>query len=424
MVVVVDATGSMTLMRTDPDNPTGPQIQRFELARRLAAKRVNDAATVDPLGLAGGVQVFTFSGNSVTPWSATGPSATPVVLTPGQARSTILNNIAVTLARTALADSICSTATTAGNSGTAATTVRFLEVYSDGGENNSIGADCSGPYAETPEFPWTLDSWERKTYDFVTTRVPELSTVRGNFTLLFDDVTALTAQIQPAGAISDAAASAMARAGHVPSLAASGPPSDNAFFAQLAVGLNGTYTEIADTQTVLPVVADIDGNSVVDRNDALRLARNFGGPAIATLDLNQDGKVGFGDYAILKALLGTGTGTPAPDPYTASPTITCSGAKTVTIDGKVIEDAGITIHGNGSCRVIIRNSLIVSGAAAIRVRGSTELVIDNTIIVGEAKWLDARGATVLSAANSVLHGQQDVNGAFAYIDRGGNTFEH
>jgi hypothetical protein len=349
-----------------------------------------------------------------------------VVLTAGQARATILSNIAVTSDLTPLADSICSTATTAGNSGTGVTTVRFLEVFSDGGENDSIGADCSGVYADTPDFPWTPDSWQRKTYDFVTTRVPALSTVRGNFTFLFDDITTLAARARPAGATSDAAASAsvMARAAHARSLAASGPPSDNSFFAQLAVGLNGTYTEIADTQAVLPVVADIDGNSVVDRNDAIRLARNFGGPAIATYDLNQDGKVGFGDYAIVKGLFGTGTGTPAPDPYTTSSTLRCHFGQHLVIDGKAIEDAGPTvIDADDLCVITIKNSLIVSGNFAIKARGLLTVTVDDSIIVGESSWITAPrlSLVVVSAKNTVFHGKTTT--PYVYVNRGGNTFE-
>jgi len=422
MVVVVDATGSMETLRNDPDNPTGPQIQRFELARRLAARRVNDAATVDPLGLAGGVQVFTFSGSSMTPWDATGPAAAPVVLTPGQARSTILNNIAVTPFSTPLADSICSAATFAGTSGTGATTVRFLEVFSDGGENSSSGVDCSGPYAATPDFPWTPGSWERKTYDFVTTTVPSLSTVRGNFTLLFDDVTTLARKAASAGAASDVAATETAKS-NVRALAADGPPTDNEFFAQLAVGTNGVFTEIADLAQP-PVTADIDGTFAVDRNDAIKVARNFGGPASATFDLNQDGKVGYGDYAIVKGLLGTGTGTPAPDPYTTSNVLTCRFGQHLVIDGKAVEDAGPTvIDADNLCVITIKNSLIVSGNFAIKARGLLTVTVDDSIIVGENSWLTAAplSLVIVNAKNTVFHGKTST--PYVYVSRGGNTFE-
>jgi hypothetical protein len=172
----------------------------------------------------------------------------------------------------------------------------------------------------------------------------------------------------------------------------------------------------------VPVVGDLDGDFDVDRNDAILMARRFAAPAIPAFDLNGDGKIGFGDYALLLARFGSGSGTPAPDPYTQSPTINCA-AGTVTIDGKVIEGAGVTINTTSACRVVIRNSLIVSGTAAITVRGTALLEIDNSIIVGEGQWLNSTGATAMSAANTVFHGPRKLVGAFVLFDRGGNTFE-
>ena len=96
---------------------------------------------------------------------------------------------------------------------------------------------------------------------------------------------------------------------------------------------------------------------------------------------------------------------------------------TVTLDGKAIENGGITINTTGACRVIIRNSLIVSGTAAIKVLGTALFEIDNSIIVGEAQWLNSTGASVISAANTVFHGARRAVGALVILDRGGNTFE-
>jgi hypothetical protein len=77
----------------------------------------------------------------------------------------------------------------------------------------------------------------------------------------------------------------------------------------------------------------------------------------------------------------------------------------------------------GRTLLVQRIRLIVSGAAAINVRGLTLVEVDNSIIVGEGQWLDSTGSTLLSAANSVFHGPRKFSGVFAYVDRGGNTFE-
>ena len=191
------------------------------------------------------------------------------------------------------------------------------------------------------------------------------------------------------------------------------------FFAALSAGTNGDFTEVNDGAPV-PVFGDIDGDFDVDINDAIALARNFGGPATTTYDLNNDGKVGFADYAILLTKFGNGSGTPAPDPYvTSSPVLSCDHG--IVIDGQAIQDLNVTVASNGHCDITIRNSLLVSGSFALQTNGSVTLTVDNSIIVGETSWISGNGAVKLSAANSVFHGAAQAK--IKLTDRGGNVFE-
>jgi hypothetical protein len=403
MVVVVDATGSMTLTRTDG-------VQRFEAARQLAADRVFNAA-MEAGGLSA-VAVYTFdSFDGVQQWSTGGSGPAGAFVTPTQARSIILNNIAVSPFATPLADALCSTVDIANASGSASTTVRFLEFYTDGGENDSTGP-CSGPFSVSTSPPYDATSWQGLVYQHFVNITPAVTT---NATL-FTDVSGFAAFARPAAATNDAPSRPTPKVG---AFALADLVSDQDFFASLSVATGGDFTEVSDGAPV-PVFGDVDGDFDVDRNDAIALARDFGGPATRTFDLNDDGKVGFADYAILLTKFGTGSGTPAPDPYTTSGPISCSSGD-VVIDGQAIENLDITVSADKPCSVTIRNSLIVSGSFALTTHGSVNVTVDNSILVGETGWLSGNGAVKLSAANSVFHGA--AQGKFKLTDRGGNVFE-
>ncbi len=402
MVVLLDATGSMQTTRCDNS------LSRFDQSKLDAADRVTFAA-METGGLSG-VAVFKFSGSGTGIVAETAGFVTPFDAV------TAINNATVTSDLTPLANAMCSVIDTARASGSGATTTRFLEVFSDGGENNSVGAPCAGPYSTTNSPPFDAGppaSWQNLVYERTTNPLPAVTV---DATLYHNETGCplLAARIDPETA-------ALTAAGRqAPALSA--PATDVDFFSALATATGGNFTDVVDSAPV-PVIADLDGNFVVDRNDAILLARQFGAPATDAFDLNGDGKIGFADYQLLLKRFGDGSGTPEPDPYTPSEPITCRAEQTIRIEGKVIENSGLTIHGVGSCHVIIANSLIVSGTAAITVRGSAVLEVDNSIIVGEGNWLRSRGSVSLSAAGSVFHGPKTVSGSFTYTDRGGNTFE-
>jgi hypothetical protein len=405
MVVLLDATGSMQAVR-------GDGVIRYDQAKLDAANRVMFVA-----GQVGGlsqVAVYKFFGAGIVP-------VTAGFVSPFDA-ATAITASTVTVEVTPLASSMCDTVDIARASGSGATTTRFLEVYTDGDENATDPLHpCFGPASVSTTQPFDSGpppSWQFLVYARTTNPLPAVTV---DPTLYHDVSFAFAASARR----TNPEAAQLAALGRFPAARAAvavNAATDADFFSVLARDTGGTFTEVVDSAPA-PVIADLDGDFDVDRNDAIALARRFGATAFPAFDLNDDGKVGFGDYAMLVARLGTGTGTPVTDPYAPSQTVNCTGGRTVTIDGKVIENGGITIQSNGACRVIIRNSLIVSGSASIKVRGATLLQIDNSIIVGEGPWLDSGGATTLSAARSVFHGKQQVVGALVYIDRGGNTFE-
>jgi len=409
MVVVLDATGSMQTIR--PDN----NKMRYAQAKVDAEARVTLLAG-DVQGLSK-VAVYKFFGTGAvleTPISPTSPDG---FVTPGEAVAAIRAST-VTSDLTPLATAMCQAVDAARGSGSPSTTVRFLEVFSDGAENNSTTL-CAGPFSMILNTaPFDDGSWQNQVWDRTTHPVPVVTvdtTLYHSETGSFQFASAEDPETAQLAALGRRPANAFA------ATAAGGPATDADLFAALAADTGGTFTEVVDTAPV-PVVGDLDGDFDVDRNDAIIMARRFGAPAIASFDLDDNGKIGFGDYALLVARFGTGSGTPAPDPYQPGQTVVCNG-QTITIDSQVIEASSITIQSTGVCHVIIRNSLIVSGAAAINVRGLALVEVDNSIIVGEGQWLDSTGSTLLSAANSVFHGPRKFSGVFAYVDRGGNTFE-
>lgn len=403
MVVLLDATGSMQAIR--PDNSRS----RFDQAKLDAEDRVATVAG-EVQGLSQ-VAVYKFFGAGIAPQTTGFVSPFDAI--------TAIRAATVTDELTPLAGAMCSTVDIARASGTAGTTTRFLEVFTDGAENNTTAPPCAGPFSVTLNTaPFDTGSWQNLVWNRTTNPLPAVQvdpTLYHDVSGSFAFARSSDPEAAKLAALGRSQASALA-----PGLAAAATDAD--LFAALAADTGGTFTEVIDSAPV-PVVGDLDGDFDVDRNDAITMARRFGAPAIDAFDLNGDGKIGFADYALLLARFGNGSGTPAPDPYTQSATVTCLGANTVTIDGKVLENGGITIQSTGACRVIIRNSLIVSGAAAITVRGTAVLEVDNSIIVGEGQWLNSNGATVLSSAGSVFHGPKKVNGAFVLFDRGGNTFE-
>ena len=403
MLVLIDATGSMTLPRPgDVVNPT-----RFHAAKALATQRVLEQ---DALGL-DGVAVYTFQDASAT-------LRTPGGFVPTNDALTAIDGLdpnTVPFGITPLAGSMCDAVDTLVTDGGA---VKILQVSSDGEENATPPSHpCFGPFSSVSTEPFELGSWQNKVY------VKAVGAVIVRIDL-FNPAPIISLAAQAAA---DPEGGATASMQQFASIAASAigdrPPTLEEFFGALARATGGQLV-VAHDEEPLPVFADMDGDRCVNRTDAILLARQFGKstPAVdGKFDLNQDGVIGFADYQILLDHRTPGCG--APDPYVLREPIACHGAQIVTIDGAVIESTALAVDARGACKVTIRNSLLVAGTDAIKIVGAALVTVDNSIIVGEHGALVAVGATKLSAANTIFHGLKQTVGAFLYVDRGGNVWE-
>jgi hypothetical protein len=427
LLVLIDASPSMLTPR---DNSDGNGATRWEAAKAFAKIRINTIeGQVDTRPLR--VAVYTFQGLDALPVLHTASAVNSGFSTPSIARHVIdcmVDAPPATCADTPdggapfafdpaggtpLARGMCNVVdilapfTTDG---------RLLQVSSDGEENTTTSPPCAGP---TGVFNGTTydppESWQNK--------IINAYTGQGiiTHTDLFE-VHNLPFARQQLRADPEGFATPEARAfAATPAAALDGLTPLEQFFTLLAQVTGGSVTVVHD-DAPLPLIGDNNGDGCVDRSDAIAVARAFGPvapPKDGTFDFNADRKVGFADYAFQLTLTNPSCGA---DPYTPSAPINCV-TGTVTLDGKVIENGGITINTTGACRVIIKNSLIVSGTAAIKVLGTAIFEIDNSIIVGEAQWLNSTGASVVSAANTVFHGPRRFVGALVILDRGGNTFE-
>jgi hypothetical protein len=422
MLVLIDASGSMSTVRGDSKT-------RFEAAKLRA---VDQIGIQDALG-ATTFAVYTFSTTTPptrqTPVSAAHPDGfvdktTAINVIAGNAGLGIppLDLFTVGGGSTPLAGSMCDVVDTLVATGA---TTKILEVASDGEENSTpIGHQCQGAPSTDPNFPYSDGSWQ----NLVVTKLGQPGNTVQVQIDLFDPGPITMARVLAAAADPEAQLTAQQRAlsaGAMLAAPGDGPPTLKDFFAQVALITGGRLTVIEDPGTTVPVIGDADGNSCIDRRDAIALARSFGetgAPQDLPFDLDFSGSVGFTDYAAEVSRFTPG-GCGVPDPYTPRAPIVCRGALMITMNAQVIENGGITIDARGSCVITIKNSLIVSGANALDIRGSALITVQNSILVGQNAVLSSGGSTMLMAKDSVFHGQRLVNGAFTLVDLGGNTFE-
>jgi len=407
MLVLIDASGSMTTPRPlDPINTT-----RFAAAKERARSQILSQAL---LGL-DRVAVYTFSGSTSTLQTAGG------FVDPNVARAVILglNLFAVGGGSTPLAGSLCDAVDTLVLDELADT--KILKLYSDGEENTTpLGHPCQGPSSTTGPPVYSNGSWQQLVTNYVVDHgIPV------DVDLL--NATPIISLAAPAFTDPEAELTAKARLTTATDSINAGdkPPTLEEFFDQLARVSGGRLTLVNDDARKLPVFADANNNSCVDRSDAILVARAFGQsgpPQDNPLDLNLDGQVSFADYLVAVRSFSLG-GCGIADPYVARAPLVCKGGGGVVIDGQAIENGGLTIDARGSCEITIKNSLIVSGQNAITVVGKARITIDNSIIVGQDAVIVQHGGGVLSVGTSILHGKTNFDGSLQVIDRGGNIFE-
>jgi hypothetical protein len=413
MVVLIDASGSMTTPRNNSD---AKGATRFEAAKFLSRQRIQEQADNDDTLL---VAVYTFH-DDVLLIRHTGSAANAFV-DPTTAR----NNIAALTTAdiggsTPLAGSMCLAGDTVHVP--LSTDAEILQVSSDGEENATpVGTTCQGDPGTCDLATLTCtppESWQARVLVHLTGVSATIVKVDLFNSAPIDGALAAQAFSDPERILDP---QARMRAFSVS--ASSGLTPLEEFFAVLTRATGGALNVVRDDQP-LPVAGDLNNDFCTDRSDAILVARAFGPVAPPTdngrYDLNLDRTVGFADYQIQAARI---TSTCGPDPYVARQPVVCKGADRVVIDGQSIENGGLTIDARGSCEITIKNSLIVSGRNAINIVGSAVITVENSIIVGQNAVISQHGAGVLSAANSVFHGKLKTEGAFQYIDRGGNVFE-
>lgn len=407
MLVLIDASGSMSTVRADTQT-------RFAAAKARALDQIGVQAGI---GL-DAVAVYTFSDTTSTLQTVGGFVDPNVAIT----AITNLDLFTVGGGNTPLAGAMCD-AVNALQAVTA--TEKILEVASDGEENFTPNTNpCFGPFSTDPNPPYSAGSWQNLVFNKVAGAgiavqidlfdPGPITTFAARFATMTDPEGALTAQTRAVSAFSMMAAAV-----------GEGPPTLADFFTQIALVSGGRLTVIQDTVPTLPVTGDFTGDGCVDRSDALAVARAFGrsgSPQDIPFDLNLDGTVGFTDYASVVTHFTPG-GCGVPDPYVARAPVTCGPGRPVVITGAAIESGGITINAFPACQITIKNSLVVSGQNAIKILGAAVISVDNSILVGQDAVISSRGASLLITKNSVFHGRRDVDGAFALIDLGGNTFE-
>jgi len=410
MLILIDASGSMSTTRSGGGT-------RFDAAKARAISKITEVGQ-DGLDA---VAVYTFSDTTSTLQTVGGASGF-VDPTTASMKIASLDLFTVGGGSTPLAGSVCDAVDTLS---AAIATDKVLELASDGEENFTPSTHpCFGPSSTIASPPYTAGSWQNKVYNKVADAPRMIVSID-----LFDPgpITGFAAR---AAAAKDPESGLVAKQRLIAAVAAAavgeeGPPSLTEFFSEIARVGGGRLTVIEDTAPTLPVFGDVNGNSCVDRSDALAIARAFGqtgDPQDNPLDLNLDGKVGFTDYALALANFTPG-GCGVADPYASRAPLVCSGFQPITITGQTIASGSITIDARIACQVIIKNSLIVSGSNAIKIVGTALITVDNSILVGETAVISSSGATVLSAANTVFHGKRTVSGALLYVDRGGNVWE-
>jgi hypothetical protein len=405
MLVLIDASGSMEIQRAD-------LTTRFDAAKARAVSKITDQAA---LGV-DGVAVYTFSDITSTAQTAGFVNANAAI---AAVNGLVLATVGG--GNTPLAGSLCDAVDTlvAQNA-----TTSILELASDGEENSTpLDHQCAGPFSSDPNPPYSVPSWENSVFNKVADANVQVQIDLFDPGPITGFAARMAAAADPEGGLTarTRAASAFAAV----AAAGDGPPTLAEFFTQIALVSGGRLTVVEDTTPGLPVSGDVNGNSCVDRSDAIAVARAFGHsgpPQDNPFDLDLDGTVGFSDYAFAVSHFTPG-GCGIKDPYVSRAPLVCRGAQVLVIDGNAIENGGITVDAKGACQILIRNSLIVAGQNAIDIRGTAVISVDNSIIVGQNAVVSSVGASVLMSRNSVFHGQRKVTGAFVYVDLGGNTWE-
>jgi hypothetical protein len=393
MLVLIDASGSMNLLRTDGRS-------RFQAAQERSTERIIEQAM---FGL-DGVAVYTFRGTEMFSHTAGFVDVNTAI--------TAVGALSQVSGLTPLAGSMCDAVDILVAEGDAST-VRLLQLSSDGEENSTpVGHPCHGPWSTEPS-PYSAGSWQ----NLVRNKV--LDSVIVDIDLF--NPAPITGFAARTGADLEGAPATSRTLAAVTSNAQ--PPTLEAFFSTLAKDTGGDFRIIFDNAP-LPVYADLNDDYCVDVADALMVLERFGQtvpPADGKFDLNRDGYIGLADYLVVLSHLSEGCG--AGYPYEPMVEVSCDETDHVVIEGRSIETAGNAIAIRGSCQVTIRNSVIVAGGQAINAAGSARVKIENSYLAGETAGFELRGKAKLTAKGSLFRGKRTILGTAQVVDLGGNSWD-
>jgi hypothetical protein len=418
MLVLIDASGSMTTARSDGQSRYQAAVQRSD------SMILNEAM----MGL-DGVAIYTFQDTTATPRTAgfvdVNTARTALLkLDDVNGDGTFPPGAVPPNGVTPLAGSMCD-AIDALVGATTATDIRIMQLSSDGLENaTDTMHPCWGPDSDpTIPSPFEDGSWQNKVYNKAVSSQPgetdatvnvrvdlfNYAPVIGLLAATNHDVVVETGPTTMATKVAARTAAALAE----------GVTLED-FFGALARDTGGQLSVIDDNMA-LPVVGDISDDGCVDFYDTLQVAVRFGQktPAVdGKYDRDADGTVTFNDYLNVLAHV---TPECVANSHVVAENLHCKGGS-IVVDGKFIDDAATTITAYGSCKLTIKNSIIVAGDTALKIYGSARVKLENSHVIAGNTLVDLWGAAVVSAKNSSLKGQVKTTGAVVFLDLGGNTW--
>jgi hypothetical protein len=398
MLVLVDASGSMTTVRADPTAPT-----RWDAAKQLADQRILEAATTGGLD---GVAVYSFKGSSATPHTAG-------FVDVNVARAAVMG-LSGPSGATPLAGSLCDAVDELIKFDDPNDT-RILHLASDGLENATPALHaCFGPDSVVPFEPYSPGSWQNKVFDKVTNPGGTLPSIVQIDLFDYTQVTSLSAMAK-------SAVSASKIKGREPRREPGDkrPPTIYELFTAITEGTGGKLTVIGDDQRRLPPFGDVTGDLCVDYDDAYDIAWHFNqtlpGPG-GKYDLDYDLVITYADYELAAKQISGKCGNG--DRYKRIEPLTCKAGETLKLENVAIQTPDLAIKAEKDCTLVINDSHIVSGLLTFQVEGEVKMEVYNSKIAGAGLLYYVKGLAYVFGKESFFKGLIEGD-----VKREGNTWK-
>jgi hypothetical protein len=399
MLVLVDASGSMTTVRADPTYPT-----RWDAAKALSDQRIVEAATTGGLD---GVAVWTFKGSSAT-------AHTAGFVDVNTARAAVMG-LSGPSGATPLAGSLCDAIDELVKLDDPNDT-RILHLASDGLENATPALHaCYGPDSVIDFAPYSAGSWQNKVYDKATNPGGTLPSIVQIDLFDYTQVTGFAAARAMAKAAVEAKESSKAR-GREPGKK---PPTIYQLFTAITEATGGKFTIIGDDQRLLPPFGDVTGDLCVDYDDAYDIAWHFNetlpGPG-GKYDLDYDRIITYADYELAAKQISGKCGNG--DRYKRIEPLTCKAGDTLKLENVAIQTPELAIRAEKDCTLVITDSHIVSGLLTFQVEGEVKMEVYNSKIAGAGLLYYVKGLAYVFGKESFFKGLIEGD-----VKREGNTWK-